>query len=159
MLKFLSRNKSANNKNLLNQYKKHKLALYSDNSNNNNTDNNNNYHHQYTLEQHSHSPNRVYNRKGRLNNFVRKLNNSRSILNNYKQYNNNNNNYNNNNNNIRRQLSATTHHSPTSPNRTVDHNNTSIGIFENEIEKKVKYILNKNIVGRYRKSPYLNMFN
>ena len=154
MLKFLSRNKSANNKNLLNQYKKHKLALYSDsNNNNNNTDNNNHYHHQYTLEQHS--PNRVHNIKGRLNNFVRKLNNSKSILNNYKQYNNNNNN----NTNIRRQLSATTNHSPVSPNRTIDHNNTSIGIFENEIEKKVKYILNKNIVGRYRKSPYLNMFN
>ena len=153
MLKFLSRNKSANNKNLLNQYKKHKLVVYNDSHN---TDNNNtNNHYQYTLDQ---SPNKVLpiNRKGRLNNFIRNLNNSKNILNNYKQYNNNNNN---NYNNVRRQLSAKTHHSPTSPNRTTDHNNTSIGIFENEIEKKVKYILNKNIVGRYRKSPYLNMFN
>ena len=154
MLKFLNRNKSANNKNLLNQYKKHKLALYNDNNNNNNL---------LTLEQ---SPNKAYamNRKPRLNHFIRSINNSRNILNNYKQYNiskqpTNYNDYNMN--NIRRQLSAKSHPSPTSPNRT-EHSNTNMGtspsVFENEIEKKVKYILNKNKKGCSVQTDESNLF-
>lgn len=64
--------------------------------------------------------------------------------------------------NKHRQFLSNSNYTPKTSFRTEQNNtslNTSRSVFENEIEKKVKYILSKNIVGRYRRSPYLNMFN
>ena len=64
--------------------------------------------------------------------------------------------------NSHRQFLSNSNCTPKTSFRTEQNNtsmNSSRSVFENEIEKKVKYILSKNIVGRYRRSPYLNMFN
>ena len=102
------------------------------------------------------SPRKVYN-----NNNNRYANSNRNILHNYHNFSvsRQTNNYSSSKN--IRQFSARSSRSA-SPIRTERNNtsmNTSLSVFENQIEKKVKYILRRNIVGRYRKSPYLNMFN
>ena len=133
-------NKSNSTKNgLLNQYTKHKLFLSNNYSN-------------------------INIKKGfpiSLSNphIIQPYTKKNNMLLNYNNFNTNNQNKNI---NSHRQFLSNSNCTPKTSFRTEQNNtsmNSSRSVFENEIEKKVKYILSKNIVGRYRRSPYLNMFN